>query len=238
MPAGQSDGGRWTGGGSSGGSSALGLSNQNDGTPVQLDQDVPDLGAPAEPTADEAYRRLLDKLQTSRDSGMQLSPQDITRVDIALTAEDYAGSTRWSFRTLDPRTLAMGYPLGTNKCSLFVAQVLGWNDASAGFPNSGQFSTHPPRADQWADPNFVIPGWTPLAAGNLPEAGDVAAQGANFTDAFGHVMIVGTGNTLVGTVDGQNIEPQGVVARIPMKQDIVPVKLRTGPILFRRFTGK
>ena len=96
----------------------------------------------------------------------------------------------------------------------------------------------PPQANQWADPSYKIPGWAVLESGVTPEPGDVAAQGANYTDAFGHVMIVGTRNTLVGTVDRPDFLPYGVVAKIPMKQNLVPPKLATGRIVFRRFTGK
>jgi len=217
--------------------SVVRLPIQDTGTPAQLAQNAPDAARTTEATAADTYRRLFDRAANSRDSGPVLSAQDITRVDIALTAEDYVGSTRWSYNTLDPRTLLMGYPVGTNKCSLFVAQVLGWNSAGPGFPNHGQHFDHPPNAGQWADPNFSIKGWAVLGQDAKPEAGDVAAQGARFSDAFGHVMIVGTDGTLIGTVDGRDVSPQGVVAKIPLKENIVPVGQRTGPIMFRRFIG-
>jgi hypothetical protein len=216
---------------------ALSLPGAADTATVRLAQDVPDIGLILQPTAEETYRRLLDKGAISGNSSFPLSPGQITRANIALTAEDYIGSTRWSYDTTDPRTLAMGYPLGTNKCNLFVAQILGWNSVDVGFPNKGQYFSHPPKPSQWADLSYAIPGWMVLGVGAKPEPGDIAAQSASFSDASGHVMIVGTGNTLVGTVDIPNIEPQGVVARIGMKQNIVPIDLAKGPIVFRRYTG-
>lgn len=210
---------------------------RDSGPTAQLAQDAPDAGLPVQPTAEEAYRQLLDRVATSRDSGQALTAQDITRVDIALTASDYVGSTRWSFNSLDPRNLLMGYPLGSNKCSLFVAQILDWNRAGPGYPNAGKHFNIPPNAGQWADTRYSIPGWTVVEPGIEPQPGDVAAQGANYLNAFGHVMIVGIGNTLVGTVDGRDVNPQGIVAKIPMKQNIVPAEVAKGPIIFRRFTG-
>ena len=270
VPAGSSEGGRWTSDGGAGGFSGpasatnqprvqvaellpnpaeanrvlsdaqptVWLPAKAGGPPAQLAQDVPDAGLPNEPTAEEAYRRLLDKVATSRDSGQVLTAQDITRVNVALTAEDYVGSTRWSLDSHDPRVLAMGFLPGTNKCNVFVAQVLDWNSAGPGYPNAGTYIMRPPRPDQWADRNYAIPGWVALPPGQLPEPGDVAAQAAHFLNASGHAMIVGTGNTLVGTVDGRDVSPQGVVARVPMKQYIVPPQVADGQIVFRRFVGK
>lgn len=45
----------------------------------------------------------------------------------------------------------------------------------------------PVTAGQWADPNYNVPGWQIV---NSPQAGDVVAIGANFSDASGHVGIM------------------------------------------------
>jgi hypothetical protein len=60
-------------------------------------------------------------------------------------------------------------------------------------------------------------------------------QRLDYSDAFGHVMIVGTGKSFVGTDD--EIDPPGVVAKIPWKNDIVNLKAKSGPLVFRRYTG-
>lgn len=181
VPAGQSDGGRWTSGGGSGSSSsppgarqhrdqiaeliadpinpnnvisdsgpALGLQGREDTAIGQLAQDFPEMGGPMAPPNEDVYRKLLDKIATSRDSGQELTPDDVTRVKITLMADKYVGSGYWSYdvsRRLD------GYPPESNKCSLFVAEVLTWNGAGAGYPNAGNYFRHPPNAGQWADPS-------------------------------------------------------------------------------------
>lgn len=166
---------------------------------------------------------------------MELTREVVARANIALSAGTFVGSTDWSY---EASRLLDGYPAETNKRSLFVAQVLGWSDAHPGYPNRGRFFKHPPNSGQWADATYDIPGWVVLDSGVEPEPGDVAAQKADYSDAFGHVMIVGTNKTLVGTVDLENVEPQGVVARIPMKKDIVRPDLAVGPIVFRKFIGR
>ena len=64
------------------------------GTSTQLAQDVPELSAPEVPTVAEIYQSLLDKGAISSDTHVPLSVEDFARANVALTAEDYVGSTR------------------------------------------------------------------------------------------------------------------------------------------------
>jgi hypothetical protein len=109
------------------------------------------------------------------------------------------------------------------KCNKFVYDVTTLAGASPGLPNQpsnwdwiqGARGGRPPLASQWADPNYVIPGWTVVAS---PEPGDVASSGK-------HVGIVYiNGLTISATLRG------GVVKN--------EFGFREGEnIVFRRFTG-
>ena len=153
-----------------------------------------------------------------------------TRAAIANAAAKYVNSTDWAFN----------FPKGkfgkdTNKCNLFVYDVTTEAGASPGLPG-GWFGGNPPTAGQWADPNYVIPGWRVLPAATAPEPGDVAAQSIDYRDASGHVMIVGEGNTLIGTEDDNHVlngRLAGTIMQIPMPQKLGP--LPRGPIVFRRW---
>jgi len=67
--------------------------------------------------------------------------------------------------------------------------------ADPGTPNGNRLGrlfggdgTSPPTAGQWADPRYSIPGWKVVSS---PRPGDVAAYAHNYSDATGHVAIVG-----------------------------------------------
>jgi hypothetical protein len=91
------------------------------------------------------------------------------------------------------------YPAGTNKCNLFVYEVLARSGAPV--PEHLRFSfrvggvaAYPPLAGEWADPLLIIPGWEIV---KNPRPGDVAAQKSSHSDASGHVGIVtGPGTTV------------------------------------------
>ncbi|WP_262708501.1 RHS repeat-associated core domain-containing protein [Chryseobacterium taihuense] len=82
------------------------------------------------------------------------------------------------------------FAAGTNKCNLFVDEVL--EETGIYTPNDNGilgiigFGT-PVTAGQWADPNFIVPGWEIVTS---PQAGDIVAISANFSDATGHVGIM------------------------------------------------
>lgn len=170
-------------------------------------------------------------MRTSRDSGMSVNLAK--RLLIAHTAEGYVGSTDWSW---DADQSTQGFGPGKNKCNLFVASVLAQSGADPGLPN-GWRNPSPPGSNQWADPNYKIPGWIVLGPADSAEPGDVVAQSAHFRDAFGHVMIVGFNDTFVGTQDGDFVPIQGIVGRIKRKENIVG-PTATGPLVFRRYVGE
>ena len=104
------------------------------------------------------------------------------REKIVLNAEADLGSTKWNFEvSIDD------FGENTNKCNKFVYDKLVQSGADPGTPN-GFFSDNPPTAGQWADPNFKLKGWKVVSN---PRRGDVVAYRYNYSDATGHVAIVG-----------------------------------------------
>jgi hypothetical protein len=120
------------------------------------------------------------------------------------------------------------YPAGSNKCNLFVYDALTAAGASPGTPN-GWINAYPPTAGQWADPNYAIPGWKVLGDGETPEPGDVVAQRIRYSDASGHVMIVGPDNHFIGT------GPDGTIENIPFRNYLGPPDKVLSPLVFRRW---
>lgn len=111
-----------------------------------------------------------------------------TRLAIAAEARKLVGSYAWSAQTNKPP-----YPSGTNKCNLFVFEMLA--QAGTPVPMFERWSLselgvvkHPPLAGQWADPRVPIVGWEVVQP--PPLVGDVAAVRHDYTDATGHVGIV------------------------------------------------
>jgi RHS repeat-associated protein len=149
-----------------------------------------------------------------------------TRADIVTTALSYVGSDAWSDDVANGN-----FPAGSNKCNEFVYDVLTMAGASPGLPN-GWFNSYPPTAAQWADPDYTIPGWRVLSPGETPQAGDVVAQQLRYSDATGHVMIVGQQDDVIGTGQMPS-EPHGVIVDKPMPTALGPVPL--GPMIFRRW---
>ncbi len=147
---------------------------------------------------------------------------------IVKTALGLVGSTAWSDQVENGN-----YATGTNKCNKFVSDVLGWANASPGTPN-GLFHKYPPTAGQWADPSYNIPGWHIISPGTTtPQAGDIVAQQIPYSDASGHVMIVGPNGTVIGTGDGNTRQPHGTVEQIPIPKSLGPNP--SGPLIYRRF---
>lgn len=144
---------------------------------------------------------------------------------IVSEARKYVDSSAWAHWADRPP-----YPAGTNKCNLFVYEVL----KSAGTPvpmrvrwswrNLGNVS-YPPLARQWADPDQVIPGWVIVKD---PQPGDVAAMRINYTDATGHVGIVtGPGTTVSASSETDTVVENDWGFRPGQKDAVV----------FRRYVG-
>jgi hypothetical protein len=158
----------------------------------------------------------------------------LIRQEIAESPQKHIGSPAWDF------WLAKGtYPEGTDKCNLFVYEMLTGAGASPGTPHGWR---HPssPRAGEWADPNYAIPGWHVLGPDESPQPGDVVAQAKDFANgASGHVMIVGPNNTFLGVGEPDHPEIKKDPERIrsiPKKDSIVGDDAK-GPLLYRRFVG-
>ena len=154
----------------------------------------------------------------------------LIRQKIVDRANVQIGSTAWHIG------FAKGnFPAGKNKCNLFVYEMLNEAGATPGLPN-GHFywKQYPPFAGQWADASYAIPGWRVLGPDESPQPGDVAAQPGNYSDATGHVVIVGPNNTFIGV--GQSTKPERIES-IPKKDNIVTLPAK-GPLLYRRFVGR
>jgi hypothetical protein len=126
------------------------------------------------------------------------------------------------------------FPAGTDKCNLFVHDMLAAAGADPGEPNRGWLNVFPPTAAQWADPDFNIPHWTMLGLGETPLQGDVVAQEGNYINASGHVMIIGPNDTVIGTKDTRDSR-SGYIEWIPKPQSIVESGREGGPKVYRRW---
>jgi hypothetical protein len=121
------------------------------------------------------------------------------------------------------------YPADTNKCNLFVYEVL--NRAGTPVPMNVRFSwrgfgnvSYPPLANEWADPGVTIAGWEVVTN---PRAGDVVAIKGD--GGSGHVGIVmEPGKTMsVNTVSGNvKVKDLGFVGKDPSQAAV-----------FRRYVG-
>ncbi len=112
--------------------------------------------------------------------------------------------------------------------------------ASPGLPHGvWPISSYPPLAADWANPDFVIPGWRVLGPGEQPQEGDVVAQQISYSDAGGHVMIVASGDTVIGTGDSDPAQPLGTIEQIPMPKTLANrPDIPQGPLVFRRWVGR
>jgi hypothetical protein len=158
----------------------------------------------------------------------------LIRQKIVDAAQKQIGSTDWD------RNIAKGnFPKGTNKCNLFVHEMLTGAGASPGTPNGWRHPS-PPSAGQWADPSYKIPGWRVLGPDESPQPGDVVAQPGYYSDATGHVMIVGPNGTFMGVGRPEHpeipLDPEKIES-VP-KKDIIVDPPAKGPLLYRRFVGR
>jgi hypothetical protein len=156
----------------------------------------------------------------------------LIRQNIVESAQKHIGSPAWDFK-LAKET----YPEGTDKCNLFVYEMLTGAGASPGRPH-GWMHPSSPRAGEWADPDYAIPGWRVLGPDESPQPGDVVAQPKDYTNgASGHVMIVGPNNTFIGV---GRPEYKGAPEKIEIapKKDIMVDPPAKGPLLYRRYIGR
>ncbi len=198
----------------------------------------------------QALGDLLDRDLTYDGRGGQIHPADAgasnlraarrqatapaVRQSIAFIARTYVNSTKWS----DAAALGPFGP-GTNKCFLFVASVVAKAGAFVPMHLSGtRLEWVPPSASDWADTSQPWPGWRFLGANETPQAGDVAAQQLGYTDATGHVMIVGLNGTFIGTGNHAN-GPPGTIEQIPKPTNLGPAirVIPDHPIIYRRWIG-
>lgn len=126
------------------------------------------------------------------------------------------------------------FPGGSDKCNLFVHDILALAGDDPGDRNHGWFNSFPPTAAQWADPDFNIPHWTMLGSGETPVQGDVVAQKGNYINASGHVMIIGHDGTVIGTGDRNTLYP-GTIEMNPEPVAIVESNMVGGPKMYRRW---
>jgi hypothetical protein len=160
----------------------------------------------------------------------------LIRQNIVDRANAQIGSTAWD------RGVAKGnFPAGKNKCNLFVYEMLTDAGASPGLPNGHVYwKQYPPAAGQWADPSYAIPGWRVLGPDEPPQPGDVVAQPRDYSDATGHVVIVGPNNTFIGVGRPEHPEIPGYPEKIEIvpKKDIIVEPPAKGPLLYRRYIGR
>lgn len=127
---------------------------------------------------------------------------DAVRSNIARRAESYNSSKLWNNNVSKD-----DFGVGTNKCNLFVYDIITSENASSGKPFKLPFANrYPPTAKDWANPYFYIPGWKVV---DNPQIGDIVAQKRDYSDATGHVAIVtgsyeSTGTLTNGTIGKSN----------------------------------
>jgi RHS repeat-associated protein len=112
------------------------------------------------------------------------------RKNIARIAKRYESSDLWKYSN------AKGpYGPNTNKCNLFVYDVLREAGVDMGYMNGGVMRNwfgvgalkYPALAGQWGDRDYQIPGWQ--IVDDEPMPGDVVAMRSFYLDASGHVGI-------------------------------------------------
>jgi hypothetical protein len=125
--------------------------------------------------------------------------QDMPR-RILMEALSHRGSTQWagnkSKQSLVHPTLkqSVEFPANTNKCNLFVYDVLTSIGVNVALIEHGKskylpyFSkVSPPLAGEWADSGRLLNSWK---VERSPLPGDVGAYAVNYSDASGHVGFV------------------------------------------------
>ena len=195
-------------------------SNNNSGPG---DQDPPTVyKGPGVAVGDNVVNQLDEVIITATSS------QSRVRENIAQSAEDNIGSTRWNYDVEKG-----SFPSGSNKCNLFCYDITTQAGASPGLPNGNSIKKffggdgYPPVASQWADPNYSIPNWDVVTT---PQRGDVASMAIDYSDATGHVAIVVALDATVGTSSTNNVEKI-------KRSDWGFRPAQKGKVVFRRYKG-
>ena len=153
---------------------------------------------------------------------------DDVRQKIVDLASGQIGSEAW-----DANVAKGNFGAGSDKCNLFVYEMLTGAGASPGTPNGWR---HPsgPTAGQWADQSYAIPGWRVLGLNELPQPGDVVGQRIQWSNgATGHVMIVGPNGTFVGIGPPERRgDPERIVS-VPSK--MMGLDRPGGLLVYRRY---
>lgn len=118
---------------------------------------------------------------------------------IITTALKYRNSTTWAYATQKtsarhPTNGTVVFPNGSNKCNLFVHDVLIESGVSVAWIEHGKSiyvpfykRLSPPTAGEWADSSKLTASWF---SNNEPKAGDIGAYSKDYTDASGHVGFI------------------------------------------------
>jgi cell wall-associated NlpC family hydrolase len=184
---------------------------------------------PPGPWATEAENLGTHTGLTAQNGAIDSPASQRIRAAIVSAAIAYEGSMNWAQAT--------DYGLfgeGKDKCNLFVHDVLAEAGADPGEPNQGWINNSPPTAGQWANPNFPITQWSVLVPGETPLPGDVVAQGANYSNASGHVAIVVDNGYIIGTHSTQG-DDSGIIMSVPDRPIIVDPGTQTGAKVYRRY---
>ena len=111
------------------------------------------------------------------------------RARIASIALSYVDSEHWAYGSIRGP-----YGPNTNKCNLFVQEVLEMAGVKMPYANGGALYNitgigepkYPLLAGDWGDRGYAIPGWSIV---DVPMDGDVVASKSFYFDASGHVGI-------------------------------------------------
>ena len=127
-----------------------------------------------------------------------LDDNPVSGDDIADAAKSQLGTSAYQLYSYND-----GVPAGEPKDHLFVSNVLG----NVGLGFDGGIDKHP-TAEDWADPNSNIPGWSPVSG--PPQAGDVLAASKPVRNDWyfggGQQLGIATGNnTSIGINNSTHI---------------------------------
>ena len=125
----------------------------------------------------------------------------------------------------------------TNKCNKFIYDVLKKAGLNPQLPNGnllgriiGEKGSSPATAGQWADKNYYIKGWEVVSN---PQAGDVVAISADFSDATGHVAIMISETESIGAG-----EDEVHITDFGFSEDYYSEFPGNDGYVYRRYTGK
>ena len=112
----------------------------------------------------------------------------LSGAEIVAAANSYVGTGSHSFwrPAGQPGGGFPPYPPGTNKCNIFIAQVMDDVGNPMSAPQNGIYPDYPSAAT-WGDPTASIPGWRPVPT-NALRPGDVIGNGAHVGFVSGNRM--------------------------------------------------